>query len=64
MRFKAMDLEAFCSIIHLTLFMILSRVAQIDFCESRYGGYGVDDMNLHAAVSSPGREMRSFFSKA
>jgi hypothetical protein len=53
MRFRAIDLEAFCFMFPLTLFMIISFVPQIDFYEQQgMEDTGVDDRDLHAPVSS------------
>jgi hypothetical protein len=52
MRLRAIDLEAFCSMFPLTLFMIMiiSFVPQIDFYEQQgKRDTGVDDIDLHAA---------------
>jgi hypothetical protein len=52
MRLRAIDLEAFCSMFPLTLFMIMiiSFVPQFDFSEQQgKRDTGVDDIDLHAA---------------
>jgi hypothetical protein len=67
MRFRAIDLEAFCSMFPLTLFMIMiiSFVPQIDFYEQQgMGDTGVDDMDHMQPVSSPRERDDKLLTKA